>query len=218
MLYICFNIFEEIEILERHIEAVRKAAPEGQIVVVDGAYQAYPHACEECYARDDKVVTCEHRGPDSADGTLELIDRIADHVIRCNGTPWPSEEVKRTQYFIGKEGDEYLVIDADEEIVGTFPMAVSLQDANCLLCRDDGSPGYPVFRYHKHSDGMKYHGHHNALWRNDKHIKPKRLPVLKGFNLIHKRSLRDEERQHKKGIYYSWLADHERAFRSIIRS
>jgi len=159
MLYLCFNLYNEAPHIREHFEAAKRAAPHGKIVVVDGAYLNFPHD-----------------NPASTDGTVEIAQEFGAIVISCGGRPWPNEEVKRSAYFVGDSGDEYIVIDGDEELFGTVPQEIDPVDANVTLHRSDGHPPYPVFRYHKHLNGLKYHGHHNAIWRDGKHVKRKHCP------------------------------------------
>ena len=192
MLYICFNVFEECELLEEHILAAKKAAPSSQIVVVDGAYQQFKH---------------EH--PDSRDGTIEIARRLADCLIECD-KPWKNEPEKRSQYFVGKDGDEYLVVDGDEELVGTFPVNIPDRDGRCKF--KEGMKHRSVFRYHKHSDGMRYFGHHNALWRGNEFVDPQVPLISQELVLIHKVS-RHVSSPASKYEYYHWLKQTEIDFR-----
>lgn len=207
MLYLCFSVYNEMPHLWDYMLRSKYCAPHAKVVAVDGRYEAFPG-----------------ESPWSDDGTVDIIRELADIVIECpNGKPWPNEEVKRSAYFVGQEGDEYLVVDGDEEIVGhVSPDLPTDLDANVELHRDTGQPPYPVFRYHKHDSSLKYHGHHNAIWRGGSHV-PRRLcrtwkegDGTVSFHLLHHTVVRDVDRCKKRGVYYRWLSDRERSFRAII--
>jgi len=205
-LWLCFSIYNEAPHIRDYLLRCKCAAPHAKVIVVDGRYDPFPG---ESFHSDD--------------GTLEIARELADVVIECpNGRPWPNEEVKRTAYFkVGENGDEYLVVDGDEEIIGSVsPQLPSALDANVQLHRDTGQKPYPVFRYHKHDDDLKVHGHHNAIWRRGIHIPRKKSPVFLqrdvGFALLHHTRIREPERQQRKSHYYRWLSDRERSFRAIV--
>jgi len=198
MMYLCFCVYDEVEFLEKHILAAKKAAPYAQVVVVDGAYVDFPH--KHC---------------SSTDGTLEVADNLADHVITCT-EPWKSIEEKRSRYFIGNNGDEYLVVDADEELVGVVPMDIELTDARCEIRCDDGRK-YSVFRYHKHFGSMFYFGQHNALWRDGVYVFPG-VNTLHGCCLNHRNQSVPGERMLAKQHFRRVLAEREAEFRELERS
>jgi len=199
MLFICFSVFEEYPQLREHILAARRAAPHAEVVVVDGAFEAFPHESHV-----------------SQDGTLDIAYELAEHVIECRRA-WVNEETKRSQYFIGGEGDSYLVVDGDEEVIGAVPTVVAATDASVLLKRTNGCAPYSVFRYHKHGEGLRYYGQHNGVHRGAHYVRRNECPTLRGFYLLHKFGVRGQEREERDGIYTSWLADHEYAFRKIKR-
>jgi hypothetical protein len=196
------NLYDEMPWIEQHFQAVQRAAPHAKVVVVDGAYEKYPHPEGE---------------PQSTDGTLEFARENAHLVVECPYPDgWPSEEVKRSAYFVGEDGDEYFVVDGDEEVVGVVPTAVEAQDAMILLMRDDSSAMTRCFRYHKHGPEMRYHGHHNSLWRGKARVRKQLCPDLKGFYLLHRWTIRGRERQKRKSKYYRWMIARERNYRSCI--
>ena len=197
MLYLCFCVYDEAEFLEKHIPAAKRAAPHAQVIVVDGAYVDFPH------------INCS-----STDGTLDVASGLADHVITCS-TPWSSIEKKRSRYFVGKDGDEYLVVDSDEELVGAVPVDIEFVDARCKIHCDDGRD-YSVFRYHKHFGKMLYFGHHNALWRDGEYVYPGGN-TIEGCRLNHRNQSISEERMLAKQQFRRRLQDKEAAFRRLER-
>jgi glycosyltransferase involved in cell wall biosynthesis len=121
----CLSVFNEIKNLPACLEGLEAA---DIICIVDGAYKDFPH---------DK--------PWSTDGTLEYLRDLAKsdqrvHLITCE-KPWPGETVKRSQYFIGEEGDWYFLIDADERVEGLEKLKIYLP-----RCPYD-SLGIPFYMY-----------------------------------------------------------------------
>ena len=177
----CYN--EEIS-LRRCLLSLRGHVD--TLVVVDGAYCAFPH-----------------ERPYSADQTLAIAAEFADEVIGAHG-PWPDEIAKRNQYLIGKPGDYYLMLDADEEFIGELPELVD-DDYEIELRRTDHVSPYPVYRLFKHREGIKYEGTHHALWVDGELINKRPLKTLEGCYIKHYIGERDEQRKRDKGIYYERL-------------
>lgn len=164
------------------------------IVLVDGAYCGFPF---------DK--------PYSTDTTLAIAAEFADEVINTTA-PWQSEIVKRNEYLVGKPGDYYLIVDADEEIVGELP-ELKHDDYRVDLKRTDPVMSYSIFRLFKHRKGIRYNGTHHALFVGEKLLNKRDLPVVKGLHLIHHID-RSQERTEAKGVYYRHLKGEEAAFRA----
>lgn len=229
-LHVCLNIWNEELMLPECIDSVRKFLPEAKIVAVDGAYKSFvnevkkrqahyieyrsPHLAE---ALDPFTI------PQSTDKTLEILkEKEVDVIIECqknddgNSIPWEHEYVKRSKYFVGKQGDFYLVLDADERIEGTIDLESLKDDAyNILLERwEEYCKPYPILRFFRHRDGIHYYGAHHALFMNGKLYKKEECKALDAMKIVHKqvyRSKKDPLRRVAKGLYYRYLTSCEEA-------
>ena len=184
MLIGCVNVFNEEASLRRCLLSLRGGVD--RLVVVDGAYRGFPH-----------------EKPFSTDGTCAIAAEFADEVIEADAA-WTDEIVKRNQYLVGKSGDYYLVVDADEEFSGAMPPLVD-DDYEIELRRTDDIDPYPVYRVFKHREGIKYKGTHHALWVDGELLNHRPIKTLEGCHLKHYIGERDERRKLDKGIYYERL-------------
>lgn len=189
-LYVCLNVYREARLLPGCLESIRTAAPHAKIVAVDGAYENFVRAAKRCSAMEIEnghhamaELFLKYTAPKSDDGTLEILRAAGAHVIETE-MPWEHEYLKRSQYFVGKTGDWYLVMDADERLMGKVPEDLShLQDEvyNLMLSGDDADVPYHVLRFQKHIDGMCYQGAHHALHTNGKLWKKDSLKTVGGL-------------------------------------
>lgn len=235
-LFIALNIWNEEQLLPECLDSIRKFNPEAKIVAVDGAYQSF--------ADESKKMAAAHlewRHPDvadllekftiaqSTDKTLQILkDYKVDHIIECERDerglpkPWAHEYTKRSKYFIGNEGDYYLVVDGDERLTKRLEWEkLTAESYNVIIQRDDpGSIPYPVMRIHRHFDGMHYNGTHHALFIGEQLWRKEMCEDL-DFTLSHRieyRAIRDPLRHLAKGAYYRWLTNvEESAFRATHR-
>ena len=98
----CYCIFNETENIVRSLDSVRLC---DRVVVLDGAWEQYPHT------RMDGM---------SDDGTVEkviqwMIGWEGEGFLVLPKIPWPNQRDKRSFYFrFGESGDCFLVIDGDE--------------------------------------------------------------------------------------------------------
>lgn len=226
--WVAINCYQEADLLPEAIQSVRASIPDARFVAVDGPYVAFVQQSKllaaESYSNGRLAqgdALSRFTTPRSDDGTLEILARAGATIIGAD-QPWPDEPTKRSQYFIGKPGDWYLVLDADERISGKLPSPEVLDRSKdwCIeLLRDDQKNTYPVLRFHAHEDGMKYMGAHHALWRGDKLVKRDEISpdyTLPGCHIIHRwchRAQIDPSRQFVKGAYYRQLAQTESVFR-----
>jgi len=186
------SFFNEVDFLEASLKALKILTH--KLVVVDGAYVDFPH-----------------KRPYSTDGSLEIAKRYADMVIETKET-WQDEIEKRNQYLVGNDGDYYLMVDADEVIEGNIPK-LTKDDYQIMLHRVNEKTPYPVYRIFKHRKGLQYWGTHHALWVDNELLNKKEMPIVQDCRLIHKMSLRDNERIEAKGIYYRALQIKEKKVR-----
>lgn len=229
-LYACINGYQDGPLLAECLESIRQNVPDARICYVDGAYSRFVEKAKQLSAvcisggREDYARSyLKFSGPQSDDETFQILEQYkVENVILCprnkdgNPIPWDNEYVKRSAYFIGREGDWYFIVDTDERVVGKFPDTATLAAAKnwCVsLRRDDGCSPYPVMRVHQHVDGMKYEGAHHALWENGTLIRLKDIEhdwTIKGFELYHRwqhRANLNPIRHRIKGEYYRALLE-----------
>lgn len=201
----CVNMYQDASFLRRSLAALRRQVD--ILVCVDGAYAEFP-----AYGP----------GPVSTDGSVEVAAECADILIlppAAGGVrrPWPDEIAKRSSYLVGREGDWYFVVDADEVVEGEVDRAAlaSKDDWTVMLRRvDDTIPPYGIHRCFRHRAGIRYHGTHHAVHVGDKLVHPETVKdVLPGVVLAHYQMHRDRDRVERKGEYYRKLAVAEGAFR-----
>lgn len=196
----CINVFQDAAWLERCI-----ASLEGKvkaIVVVDGAYEKFPH-----------------EKPWSTDGTLDIAKAKADVVV-TRQTVWPTETDKRNHYIrYVPEGEWWLRIDADEELVGSFYTPFEGVCHQLMLDRTDGAQSYPIHALFRRGGHSRYYGCHHAVWYGQTLLtKDEGVPVYPGVRLLHHHSERSRERQLAKGKgYYPVIKEIECGFRARFK-
>lgn len=192
----CINVFNDVEWLEKCAASLQGKVK--AIVVVDGAYEGFPH---------DK--------PYSTDGTIELARQFADIVV-TKDTAWESETVKRNHYvkYVPKN-EWWLRIDADEEFRGNIPPDLQGVCYRIELQRTEDPIGYPIHALFKKGAHSRIYGtHHSVWWYRSLLPKLEDLPVLSGCKLVHHAAERDVERVKQKSAYYrNALRESEREFR-----
>ena len=195
----CINFYDEAEFIEQCIESLVDKVD--RIICVDGAYARF-----------------EHKKPYSTDGTIEIIQRLQSKYgpkIELIGseTAWKDEITKRNEYFKGKEGDFYIVLDADEVLEGTLDGLEQRDDWQIRLFRMDGVHPYLIYRIFKHREGIHYAGAHNALHIGSELMNSESLPIFEGAKINHFLDKRSGERKRRKGVYYKDLYEYEQEFR-----
>lgn len=241
-IWICINAYQEHHLLPDCIKSARNCFPDCKIVVVDGSYDVFVkgakiEAAEAISARNGILADSYLRFTSAAsnDGTLEIcreqkVDALIEVEKDSDGCPkpWENEYIKRSKYFVGKPGDLYFVLDADERIITGHPLTqIDIEkemngfDHGCVkLQRDDQVRPYPILRIHKHFDGMKYEGAHHALWVNGELIKRddyEEKACIQSIYLDHRwaeRAESDRVRHMTKGSYYRKLLESEGQFRT----
>lgn len=200
------STYNDNQFIERALSSLSKVTD--KIVVVDGRYSEFP---------------CE--GDISTDGTLELARKYAEVIISepC------SEPEKRSKYFIGKEGDIYFQLDADEEIELGTKSTIFKKMKNCdigIVKIYSGKTGvsFRRARLFKHINGMRYAGLHYRLVDGE----GKTYAVLdragEGYKdchldivIRHNNYFRPSDRKKAKSIYYSYLTSHEEEVKSELK-
>lgn len=179
-----------------------------RIVAVDGRFRDFPAD-----------------NPLSDDGTREYLFGLPK--VELIDAPDLYEHEKRNKYLIGKEGDWYLHLDADEEWIGD----INIPEADMVLCnmRSNAPPAsrFPEIikriRLFRHIDGLHYANKH--YWLKDKDEKtfallsrPGRaysMHVDSDTNIVHNCYKRSPERIMQKRKYYRKLIRRENQFREI---
>lgn len=228
-LWFCLNVFQEEDLLPGCLESIRKTHPEAKIVAVDGAYHSLTHEVQKVVALHESKGMVElanqllpYTKAESSDRTLEILrEAKVDVLIRCavgsdgNPLPWEHEYTKRSQYFVGKPGDYYCVIDGDERIVGKLDLEKLEAPAyNLMIKRDENVAPYPILRIFRHQDKMRYEGAHHALHVGDVLYRREMFETLECASLDHlqmTRVRRDPVRGIAKGAYYRFLTSVEEA-------
>ncbi len=197
LLYLCLNYFNEIQFVARWLASVRSAIHVPyKIVAVDGAYRAFPHNTAQ-----------------SSDGSEKIMQGAADvHILPPLCIPWPDEVIKRNAYLIGREGDTYLTLDADEMLEGSVD-SLPKGDHDIMLHRVDVSLPYPVFRYFWHRPGLYYGGAHSILWSHGDILNLHERPLFPGLLIKHVTGERTLERITRKGAYYKVMTEQEKQVR-----
>lgn len=190
--YGCINAYNEADTIEDCAKALRSYTD--KIIVVDGAYKAYPHTC-----------------PRSNNGTLEIMRSAADIFI-SKARAWKDEVEKRNAYLIGEPGDWYIVNDADEIIKGELDKSILHSNAigYQMWIKRPNLPRSPIFRIFRHLEGVEYRYAHCLLWSPmTGPIRPDNMPIIDNPMFDHYTDSRSDERKRDKGVYYRWLQEYE---------
>jgi len=135
---------------------------------------------------------------------------------------WPLQQVKRSKYFIGEEGDYYLIIDADELVKGI----IELGDFDVGICscrRQSDNVRYKRARIIKHVQGIHYNTKH--YWIKDRKGRTVALLDRSGkayqgkelnFTIYHLNHERDFARESAQREYYQIHGTRERSIKEWI--
>ena len=127
------------EILERCFKSLEGKA---EIIAIDGAFKDFPHS-----------------EPYSTDGCKELAINYAIIYHGVNRS-WENQTEKRNAAFqYLNDGDYFLVIDADEELIGDLVPKGDYTDIRI----EDWNRDYYRVRLIKYKIGMKYNGRHSII-------------------------------------------------------
>jgi hypothetical protein len=171
---------------------------------VDGAFATFP---------------LRNYQPYSTDATLEIAWCYGAEWVHCPrdeidaARAWATEMEKRTAYLVGKEGDWYFHIDADERLVGRLPepedgrhYAFQINVAGRLVWAP---------RLFQHQGRMRYEGSHNAAWSDERliHLEGATRVDAADCQLMHLSDLRPAWYQLAKREHYAKRTPTERAYR-----
>lgn len=158
----CINCFNSMKTIPKTINSICDIVD--KIVVIDSAYEDFPH-----------------KEPYSTDGTVEYLKSLNLNIeIIETRKAWKDQIVKRTQYFLGKKGDFYFLIDADEILMTSLEKSDIPYISNSKQLVDVGWGGvlsksykdklYFVPRILKHQNGMHYAGRHYWIYDGQNHL------------------------------------------------
>lgn len=205
---IFFN--DELSLLQKALSSVAGA---DRIICVDGPYADWPHGGK--LKSDDSVLDLVRAFPKT-------------ELIEAPNLPYLHQIDKRNQYLVGKPGDWYVNIDADEELrfhngfdwaqlknmLASQPDNIAWLDIDLIYNPSFGKFGHYLTgrRVFKHLPGIHYSEHHARLWDVDGHrtaLEQKEKttgPWLgmteKNVDIFHNKNLRDANRLDQQGHYY----------------
>lgn len=175
------------ELLERSLKSLKKVTD--KILAVDGVYREFPHK--------DFL---------SQKASREVVDKLADQVITPS-KEWYDEPTKRNAYLTLKSTkDYYLMLDADEEVLGDKPTGLIHPVYRVSLTTNRAGVNLPGYynRLFRHHAGMRYHLTHNNLILKDGtslSIPDDHIPVCESIKIIHRPELRPQVRQEQDGHF-----------------
>lgn len=155
-----------------------------RIIAIDGAFKYFPH--DEPY---------------STDGSLQMAQRYADHVV-CVNRVWDSQIEKRNEAFKYIEPGEYFfIIDTDEVLRGQLKVMGDYTNIKIHEKRSD----YWRVRLIKYKSGMQYYGVHSVIAYDNKVINHKdfndcAIDLIDGY-IEHTPENRSPERQIQDADY-----------------
>lgn len=209
------SAYDERDLLPGCIDALGAA---DRIIVVDGAFADYPHDA-----------------PVSTDGTLEWLGEAArrDDRIEVISRPdaWESEVAKRSAYLVGRPGDWYVVVDADERLYGGDELKTLLTASEAdswaipFFDRPSDPSPLPAARVFRHANGIRYEtadgrvvADGNVLVNADtaQAVIPYREGVP-GPRIIHLQHKRSAERQRMREEYIRRVIEADPSLRDEVR-
>ena len=158
-----------------------------RIIALDGTFQDFP-------------FTSIH----SDDGCLDIARKFADEIKEVT-YPWENQIAKRNAYLtLKKVTDMYLVLDADEELEGTFPRGLKAGDY-ILPIVDEAGIITKQIRLFQHRPGIRYAQTHATIYVKNKIINQiefnPEARELPGVRIIHNKHLRKPRRQQEDTRY-----------------
>jgi glycosyltransferase involved in cell wall biosynthesis len=202
----CVIVFNEETMLPGCLESIYDQVD--RIVVVDGAYARFPH-----------------EAPYSTEATREIARAYGAEWVLCpedaqgRPRPWATQVAKRNAYLVGEIGDWYLIIDADNRLVGTLPTPEPGYDYAWLSRSRTGRVTW-VLRLIEHRPGIRYEGAHNGLRTDAEQINLRTLDPARVVKVdpsvcryLHLAHLRSAERIEAKRRFYARREPYERPYR-----
>lgn len=196
--------YQDWPLIQQAIESVYPLVEE--IVAIDGAYSDFPLINGSEY---------------STDGTREFLQSVDKVEVLIDGAGLTEPE-KRNLYLVGKPGDWYFHLDADEVWEGPL----EIPDADMGVCqliqlRSGHADGRRI-RLFRHVPGLHYEGKHYILKDGEGRTfslldKPGNAYTAAPISgrIIHHDGDRPQERHRAKKIYYRTLVKCENAIREV---
>jgi len=202
MIIACVIAYNEERMLPGCLESVRDQVD--RMVVVDGAYARFPHPVGH---------------PESTDRTREIAWCFGVEIIPLPaGRAWEDQVEKRNAYLVGEAGDWYLMVDADERLVGTLPEREPGRHYAFQVATRDGRMAWvPRLWQHPASGRIYYEGAHNALWLDGGLMRLEdaiQVPPVR-CRLEHLSHLREVRRQRDKAQFLPGRQERERVYRML---
>ena len=176
----CMSVFNEARMIRT---AIKSLSWVDRMIVVDGSYKGYPIQ------------------GNSTDRTVPIALALGAEVILA--PPGLTQIAKRNRYLVGRPGDYYVVLDADEVWHGT-PDQLTHRAYRVKHSGRHWIP--PTVRVFKH--GARYKGAHNRLYYGKKKIDETRCPMLDGVHIEHRKDLRSALRLKRDFKYFMWEINH----------
>ena len=181
----CIIAYNEEQLLPMCLDSIRDKVD--RIALVEGKLATFP---------GDNLR--------STDRTIEIARNYGCEII-TQDTPYVTEIAMRNNYLIGKPGDWYIHIDADEKLMTPLPDIDTLPDgidAYAVNIRMIGAPTSVCNpRIFRHIEGMGYRQRHELLFAGDRLISnPAIVPKLHSVWFAHYQMWRSEQRRKLKYI------------------
>lgn len=198
----CIIAYNEEDLLPQCLESIKGKVDE--IILVDGRIAAFPGV-----------------GASSTDNTIEIARSYGARVI-ASAQPYENEAAMRSRYLVGKEGDWYLLIDADEKCMTDLPSVADFPPGIGTYAIHTRMIGAPTNvwrpRLFRHHGKMEYREIHDALFSNETLIsRPKDAPRLYSVWFAHYQMARSKNRRNQKRLYYQTGYTHEPQYRKEWR-
>lgn len=190
----CVSVWNEAELLGGCLETLARAGAE-RIVVLDGVYETFlEHGLQDG----------DGLGGGSVDGTEGVTRGFGAEWIGAR--EWVCEAEKRNVFFgLGRPGDWYVVVDADERMEGRLPEFVS--GRRYVLRIEGGEWRAWGLRIFEHAGRLRYAGANNAVWLGMERLMAARAERVPEdvCRLVHRGDLRRGERVGSRARYNRWM-------------
>jgi glycosyltransferase involved in cell wall biosynthesis len=165
-----------------------------RLVVVDGRWDGFP-----TYGSDS-----------STDGTQRMAKKCGAEIIEAPAGGWPNEIAARNAYLVGKPGDWYFIMDADEVVSGTLPNLDAGPQA--FLARHSEPDGqiYQRIRLLQESGDLVYQFTHWSIYRNRRLVEEATL--TEAFSITHNGRPDDDDRNRRRAEWLAVSESNEKAF------
>jgi hypothetical protein len=182
----------------KHIEAALASMTAlgcTRLVVVEGRWQGF-----RAYSKSDT----------STDGTQEIARKCGAEVIEPPAGGWPTQIAARNAYFVGKPGDWYFIMDADEVVEGTLPDLQAPEGAYIGGHTEPDGQGVQRIRLIRESGDLIYQYTHWAIYRHGRLVEE--APLTDAFHVRHIGRPDDEGRLQRRREWAAVVQSLEKVF------